>query len=1169
MNLMKRLAAGAAVTTLAMAMSTVAAYAQETTGKIRGVVEGDGVGVGGATITVTHVPSGTTATTVADEDGFFNVYGLRVGGPYTVTATSGGQTSTVTVRNVGLGDSSLISVPLGGGTGVSAVTITAAAANNANYNNSIGFSEGDIASMPSVNRDLKDTVRVDPFVELDIANLKAMVVGGVSNRYNSITIDGVKQNDDFGLNNGTGTPTQRSPLSLEAVAAVSVNTAPFSVTYNDFLGANLNAVTKSGTNDFHFSVYGETIGVRRFNFDSTTNERTWGATLGGPIWRDHLFFFLSYEKYDTTNPFPSGPVGSGRPLEITETTQAQVDTITTNLNTIYGFNYDVNNPLNGAGGLAAVDEKYFARVDWNITDDHRLSLTYQDTYGDRQVEGIRASNTVTRLLPLRSHYYTLSDQLTTYTAQLNSSWTPNLSTEIALSYKEVVRGQVPNAGCATGPTGTGDETCEFGQFTIYVTSNTTINAGPDNSRHANELANNTTGGIFRLRYNAGDHALLFGFEVSKLEVFNLFFQNTEAVYTFRPSSATNGLPAGNTGLDNFLIRRPSQVSYSNAIVDANGDGFRNELDLAAAFGYKQWSWYAQDEWHVTDDLDLLFGLRYVRYTSDDVPVANSFFNARYGFTNALNIDGKSELLPRFGFRWTMNDWRFSGGVGLFSGGQPNVWLSNNYSTSGVLGVNVFCDLETVGHNTSTCPSSVADALLGAPIPANAGFDVPAALEALLDPSLPAIDNLKRAANVNAQDPDFKLPSSWKLSLSASTQAWDWNFGIDFLYTRVNEAVTWVDLRGGLTPVATAPDGRPIYRNRSQRAAFIGVSGSDGGSDLMITNTNQGWSRSFALSMYRSFDNGIDFRISQTWNRAMDVNGGMSTTASSSYGNNAVRDPVNPGLSTSVYEIRYSTKVSITWTKEFFGDYKTQITLFGERRSGNPYSLVFRPVTSTGSTSNASVDQFGDVFGGRQLLYAPTVAQSYVPPATGFGTRTASDGVIVAFENQLGSCTAVPGGTSYDAVLPSNFCQTASSTAQQFRNFLATTDLPLGQIAERNSERSPYVTRFDLHFSQEIPAFFPGGARLRLYVDLENIGNMLNKNWGVLEQVDFAYLAPVVDVRVATETASMFPGGVFPVGYTPKTIYYYSNFRNPVMTTSNSDVPNRSNWLAKIGVSYSF
>ncbi|MFO1013249.1 MAG: TonB-dependent receptor [Caulobacteraceae bacterium] len=1134
MKLMKRLAAGAAVTTLAMAMSTVAAYAQETTGKIRGVVEGGGVGVGGATITVTHVPSGTTATTVADEDGFFNVYGLRVGGPYTVTATSGGQSSTVTVRNVGLGDSSLISVPLSGGTGVSAVTITAAPNSSANYNNSVGFDSGDIASMPSVNRDLKDTVRVDPFVELDVANLKAMVVGGVSNRYNSITVDGVRQNDDFGLNNGTGTPTQRSPLSLEAVAAVSVNTAPFSVIYNDFLGANLNAVTKSGTNDFHFSIYGETIGVRKFNFDSDTNERTWGVTLGGPIWPNRAFFFVSYEKYDTTNPFPSGPVGSGRPLEITETTQAQVDTISTNLNTIYGFNYDVNNPLSSAGGLPAVDEKWFGRIDINITDAHRLALTYQNTYGDRQVEGIRASNTVTRLLPLRSHYYTLSDELTTYTAQLNSTWTPEISTEFAYSYKEVVRGQVPNAGCSTGPTATGDETCEFGQFTIYVTSNSTINAGPDSSRHANELTTKTTGWIGRLRWNLGDNALLFGVESQKLDVFNLFFQSTEAIYTFRPSTGTNGLPAGNTGLDNFLIRRPAQISYSNAIADANGDGFRNELDLAAAFAYTQTSAYVQDELRVNEDLDLLFGLRYVNYSTSDVPLANAFFNTRYGFTNALSIDGKSEWLPRFGFRWTFNDWRFSGGIGLFSGGQPNVWLSNNYSTSGVLGANVFCDLETAGHNTSTCPAAVADAVLGVAIPANAGFDVPPAIEALLDPSLPSIDNIRRAANTNAIDPDFKMPSSWKLSLSASTQAWDWNFGIDFLYTRVNQAITWIDLRGGLTPVGTAPDGRPIYRNRTQRAAFIGVSGSDGGSDLMITNTNEGWSRSFALSAYRSFDNGLDVRISHTWNRAMDVNGGLSTTASSSYGNNAVSDPVNPGLSTSTYEIRYSTKLTLTWTHEFFGDYKTIISLFGERRSGNPYSLVFRPVTSTGSTSNASVDQFGDVFGGRQLLYIPTVGDSRV-----------------TYENQLGSCTARPGGTPVDQILPSNFCQTASNTQQLLSEYIQANNLARGTIAERNSERSPYVTRFDLHLSQELPAFFPNGARLRAYIDLENIGNMLNKNWGVLEQVDFAYLAPVVDVRLV--------GGQ----------YIYSNFRLPVMTTSNSDVPNRSNWLAKIGVSYSF
>ncbi|MFM8376784.1 MAG: carboxypeptidase regulatory-like domain-containing protein, partial [Phenylobacterium sp.] len=245
----RMLANSAAVAALMCAMA-VPAFAQETTSAIRGrITDSSGAAVAGATVNITHAPTGTTVTTLSGPDGFYTARGLRVGGPYRIEATSAGRSESTQVQSVGVGAPVTVNLAFAGNQ-VEEVVITAALANREeNGGPTSNYGLGDIQDLPSLKRDLKDVARLNPFVTLDPANLDAVIAGGVSNRFNSLTVDGVKQNDDFGLNNN-GYPTQRSPISPDAVQAMSVNLAPYSVLYNDFQGANINVVTKSGTNTF-------------------------------------------------------------------------------------------------------------------------------------------------------------------------------------------------------------------------------------------------------------------------------------------------------------------------------------------------------------------------------------------------------------------------------------------------------------------------------------------------------------------------------------------------------------------------------------------------------------------------------------------------------------------------------------------------------------------------------------------------------------------------------------------------------------------------------------------------------------------------------------------------------------------------------------------------------
>jgi hypothetical protein len=1028
------LALGAA--TAAVLLAAPSAVAQETSSQLTGYVVGaDGQPIAGATVTIVHQPTGTTSTAVTGAGGQFSATGLRVGGPYRVSATAEGvQEAAVEDLYTQLAERTSVTLVAQPIATLAGVEVTGSSERDVGIGAASRYGAQDVKELPSISRDIKDVVRVDPKAWVDPTNSDALEVAGVNNRYNTITVDGVRQSDDFGLNNN-GYPTQRSPLSVDAVEAVSILSAPFSVEYSFFRGSTINMVTKSGTNEFSGSAYyykGDDSLLGDETKDTDVNlvfdEDIWGATLGGPIVKDKLFFFLAYEKLDRKAPQDIGAAGSGFPVEVATVSQADYDRVRQVGLDVYGF--DVGETLTTA---PEEDEKILAKVDWNITDAHRASLSYQRTEGNELTVNTTNNNPATGRLGAPSNWYDRAITMKTASLQVFSDWNELFSTEFKVARKEVDTAQVSLFGT------------DFGEMIIATTDGGQMYIGSDEFRQANELANDVDSIKLKGSFFLGDHTLMAGYEREMLDIFNIFVPRSQGQWTF-------------LSIDDFEAQRAQSLSYGNAFSnDAN--------DAAAAFGYDVDSFYVQDDWQVTPDFKLQAGLRVDMFSGSDKPVLNDNFTTRYGYNNQETLDGRDLVMPRIGFNWQVTpETTVYGGWGLFGGGTPNVWVSNSFSNDGVTVVRT--DI------ARGAGSPLEPALDGAD-----GFDIP---QEVLDANA-----AKRGDGpVNAIDPSFEVPSQYRWNLGLSqTLPGDVQMTADVIYSRVNDEVLWQDLR--LNQVGTAPDGRPIYAQ-----SVDGRSSST--QDLLLTNTSEGESTILTVDFsktWRTAAGRFDAFLGYGHQDVKEVNPGTSSTASSNWDNVATADPNDPGLTTSNYQIEHRFTTSLAWRKAFFGDYETSIGLYGERRSGRPYSLTF------GSGSPV----WGDPRQGsrqRQLFYVPDGDVIFEVPC-GAG--------------DVGNVAGCGATTDYTSATPA-----AAQFASDVDAFVQQHGLGKyrGRIAPRNSQRSPWVSVFDLRVAQELPIF--KRTRGIITFDIENVANLINSDWGQLRQVGFPYVAPVVDAnRIAT------------------------------------------------------
>jgi len=864
----------------ALGMST-SAFADDTSSAIRGsITTPAGVVSVNAKVEILHVPSGTKTETSTNDSGSFSSKGLRVGGPYTIKITGTSGTKVFNDIYLSLGDTFRLNAQLESAQNVERITVTGSqVVFAANAGGSSFFGSDAIENAPSFDRDIKDVLRQNPLATSLGGDSNEFSVAGSNPRFNSLNVDGVGLNDDFGLN-GNGYPTQRSPISIDAIEQIAIDTNPYNAKFGGFSGARINAVTKSGTNELHGGVFYEKSSdswAGKYDSSSSENNKvegvksdTFGANIGGAIIKDTLFFFANYENFEKPTASNYGPEGSNKPLA-TGFTLDQYNQVAEIAKDRYGIT-DIGG---WDGNPKEKDEKILLKLDWNINDEHRASFTYNRDDSN----SIRNVTNSSYNLNTSTNWYNYQQNMKSYATHLYSDWNDDFSTELAVSYKDVES----ISGVATR---------EYGKVSIDNKPGGSrgdgINFGPDNYRHANALETKTWRVNLDGEYLLGDHKLGFGVQYERNDIFNMFAEATLGTWTFK---SIEDFAAGN-----------GELYYGNAPSN-------NQEDTAASLVMGTTSLYIQDDWAFSDEIDLSFGLRYERIFADDKPEYNQKFVDRYGYNNQENLDGTAIWLPRAGITWyASDDLTVHGGVGLFSGGKPNVWISNSYSKSGI---NYVTNRENYTDLTSlVVPQDMKDSLA----------------------------NVTADGETDVIDSNFKTPSEWRYSVGFDynfdipSMGDNWKWSAEYIYVDKQDSLAWRDLNRKASGVTTA-DGRILYEP-------VDASNSDH-YDILLTNADRdGYSNIISTSLSKYWDNGFDMTMSYTNQDIVDGNTGTSSQAASNYKYNVVSTGRNVDeLGTGNYEIKHSLKIALGYSKEFFEGYATKTNLFFERRSGRPYGWV--------------------------------------------------------------------------------------------------------------------------------------------------------------------------------------------------------------------------------------
>jgi len=1076
------------LTKLALALSVALAaspsFAQNTTSAIGGrISNAAGAPAAGAQVQILHVESGSVSNVVTDAEGRYTARGLRVGGPYTITITKDGVTQTRNDVFVELAQTATVDATVG----IQTVTVAGSAVRSEIFSsNTMGagtaISNTQLQTQASINRNLQDYARADPRVSQTDKDRGEISVAGQNSRYNSMTIDGVAINDTFGLE-ANGSPTARQPISIEAIQSVQVNVANYDVTQKGYTGANINAVTKSGTNTYKGGVYyvfrNDTMSGDRYNpitdvysEPPKSKETTKGIWASGPLIQDKLFIFALAENYESSRSSPEfGPIGSGAGTTVA-ITPAAISEAQRIAQSVYGF--DIGSPAVPTGSMLTSKER-MVKFDWNITDDHRANLRYaKTTQGEPFYPGFSATG-----VGLSSSFYNQGKEIETVVGQIFSDWTPTFSTEFKFSTRDydsvpVNASRTPSVGLqfsgalpAGAPAG-------------LSTANRFLNFGTEFSRHNNVLRNKTKDMYAGANWIVGDHELKFGVDQTKNEVYNAFLQGINGSYTFAclDSADTNFYSFGaltcagasadriqQAVLENFQRGRPLSYSVQRPLPGASLN------DAIAMFETKNTGLFLQDTWAVNDQLTLTYGVRYDRNDVGGVPLYNAAAAAPtvagnpatgarqtggFGLDNRQTIDGTDLVQPRLGFNYRFDKserpTQLRGGVGLFQGAAATVWMSNPFSGTGVATASISCS----GTGATRCPTT-------------GGL-------ASMDPDAqPAITGAIPAADVNFLDPNFRQPSIWKANLAFDTEL-PWYgivFGAEALYTKNKNGIYYEHLNLG-APTRIGSDGRELFWNAAGlNQASFGVSNNTANvistagvqarslnnrsfrNVLVARDTDKGDAKVLTASLSRPLTKGFGWSVAYTYTDATEVSPLTSSVANSNFNGRSVFNPNEEVAAASSYAIKNRVNALVNFQKKFFENYNTRLGIFYEGREGRPYSWTFNN------------DMNGDDLAGNDLMYIPT--------AFGSGEVVFHGDTATNHSNEQ---------RFWDVVNANKGLHSAA-----------------GGVVKRNNSTAEWVNTFDVRISQEIPGLFKRN-KATFTLDFMNFGNLLNKKWGRTEEISF-------------------------------------------------------------------
>jgi outer membrane receptor for ferrienterochelin and colicin len=1006
-----------------------------TTGAISGfVTDASGNALEGVQLSIRNATTGFTQRTITREGGRYNLTSLEVGGPYTLEARRiGFQPQQRTGIQVQLSQTARIDLRMEAQATqlneVEIVSTTGEIIAPSSTGTKTTVSQQALERSPTTTRNLVDFTRAAPQVSSSGPGYSG---GGMSNRMNNVQIDGATERDVFGLGS-TGQPggqISAKAISIDAVKEYQILLAPYDVRQGNFGGLLLNAVTKSGTNDFSGSFfkyfrnqdYGRDVAVLRA---TDFNRHQTGFSLGGPIIKDKLHFFTANEWTRESTPVP-GPF-LGQPSDAAVAfpfSQQEIDR--------FEAAYAAKGGEVGTAGIANTPtpmDNFFGRLDWSINGNHRLvaRMNYTDASNNNRRQNARQSNRAV----YSSNFHSINSNKKSPVVQLYSTFANGWSNEAFAGATWVRDRRAP-----------GDL---FPQITVNFTNPTrTIVAGADEFSQGNELDADTYEFTNNLTIPRGNHSFVVGTRNELVKIRNLFAQSSYGNWSF-------------ASLADFEASVPNGFRRGIAV---SGD------DASVFFDALQSAIYAQDTWTATPKLTLTLGLRgdISRYLTDNsyAPAIDSVFGKRE------TPSGSFQFSPRLGFNLDVTGDQINqlrGGIGLFVGTPPYVWLQNAYAQNGRTFTLLNCGTFAGGTNPPGTPAFTADASNITTCAGGAGA--------------------KPIGAVSFISKDLKFPQPMRANV-AFDRVLPGNMvaTIEGLYSRTLNQLFFVNqaLAG---PVAVDKFGRTMYgvvaTGGTSTPARTALFTNNGGtarftSAIDVENQNKDYAFNITTQLRKRYSNGWEALLAYNYGRARDVQSFTSSTHISnwSFGRTLYGAQETPGQTTvSLFDQPHKISGFVTKTVNWGRLIKNSwaeglgldVTLGYAGVSGAPHDYVY------GGASNRG-DMNADGIVGNDLIYIPNDVNNQEE---------------IRF-SQLVLTNVTPGV---------NDTLTAANQAAAFNSLIESTEClrnSRGKILERNSCRLPFSNNFDLSLRQNVP-LIRGEQRLAVQLDIFNFGNLLNEEWG--------------------------------------------------------------------------
>jgi hypothetical protein len=1053
------------LTLIAFAGTTVVRAQGVTTSAMTGTVtDSANVPLAGAHVAAVHVPSGTSYSATTLSNGRFTIPGMRVGGPYRVTVSMVGYRRQVQNDiNLTLGVAADLTFMMGQ-VSVELEAITVSGRADAVFSSertgaATSVTTQTIASLPTVSRAVDDMLRLTPQYT---SNGTGYSFAGQLSYVNNMTIDGSYFNNSFGLAGEPGGRTGVAAVSLDALEQIEVNVAPYDVRQGNFVGAGINMVTKSGTNDYTGSIYygfrssryvGTQAGPNSFA-SGTFDYHNIGVNIGGPILKNKLFFFASWEQDIQTSPGTTYLANTGtQPVagNVTRVLASDLNTLSTYLATNFHYNtgpyqgYNFNIPSN----------RFLARLDYNINDRNKLSLRYNvlNSSSDILISnsaslGIGSRRSSLNSLNFANSNYAILENIRSRVAEWNSTIGATMSNNLIVGYtsndenrNNVAPPWFPEVEILNG--GTNYTTFGFEPFT------------PDNQLiyHSFQVQDN-------FNIYLPKHTLTFGFSAEQYHSKNVFFPGSQSVYVydslaqFYRDAAAYLAACGPYTVGQPLCTNPGPSSVKLHLFQYRYGNIPGMTEPVQPLDVLYAGVYGQDEFRPTHELTITAGLRVdapkFGNTAYDNAIADTmhFRNADGSIAqyNSGALPPVNPLLsPRLGFNYDVkgqHSTQIRGGTGIFSGRPAYVWISNQVGNTGVL----------TGFISQT--GTAANPLTAYPFNPNPNAYAPPASAITGGPA--------QTFELNFTDKNFKFPRVWRSNIAVDQRL---PFGFtgtaELLYTKDVNGIGYANVN---LPAAestfTGPDNRPRWYQRPGCVPPPGVTACQGYriyqqvSDApVLTNQGVGHSYDIAFTLERPLLKGFYGKVGYTYGESKNTGDPGSVAYGNWTGITSSHDPNNPGLGYSANSPGTRWFAALTYTGNLIMPGPTSIGLYLSGQTWGNGSYVF------------SGDMNGDGVTSNDLIYIPTDTSqmNFVPLTTG--------GVTYTRQQQQTAWTAF---INQDSYLNSH----------------------RGQYAQRNAVFLPIVWRLDGSITQDIGQLTRGRPNsLQLRVDVLNLTNLLNTNWG--------------------------------------------------------------------------